>query len=261
MRWIFWPNWRVAGRTYDRLKSFRVSAAACPEHIAGSLHDLGIPVQKGYGMTETNGHQHGLPGDSRDRVTGTSGVCCAGYEIRISDPDDPNRELPLGTSGLVGGKGGSLMLGYFNDPDAMAQSMNDTGWFLTGDLGALDKDGYLTLTGRRKDLIVRGGHNINPNLIEGLALRLDAIDLAAAIPCQTTGWENAPASPSCSRLGRDVTISEILDHLAEEGLSRYDMPEYWLPVADIPLMPNGKLDKIEIQHRLASGDLVPEPVG
>ena len=60
--------------------------------------------------------------------------------------------------------------------------MNDTGWFLTGDLGALDKDGYLTLTGRRKELIVRGGHNINPNLIEGLALRLDAIDLAAAIP-------------------------------------------------------------------------------
>ena len=57
------------------------------------------------------------------------------------------------------------MLGYFDDPDAMAQSMNDTGWFLTGDLGALDKDGYLTLTGRRKDLIVRGGHNINPNLI------------------------------------------------------------------------------------------------
>ena len=153
------------------------------------------------------------------------------------------------------------MLGYFNDPDAMAQSMNDTGWFLTGDLGALDKDGYLTLTGRRKELIVRGGHNINPNLIEGLALRLDAIDLAAAIPVPDDRLGERACLAVMFKDGQSVTISEILDHLAEEGLSRYDMPEYWLPVADIPLMPNGKLDKIEIQHRLASGDLVPEPVG
>jgi len=246
--------------TYDRLKSFRVSAAACPEHVSGALYDLGIPVQKGYGMTETNGHQHGLPGDSRDRVTGTSGVCCAGYELRIFDPDDPDRELPVGTSGLVGGKGGSLMPGYFNDPDAMAQSMNDAGWFMTGDLGTLDKGGYLTLTGRRKELIVRGGHNINPNLIESLTLRHDAIDLAAAIPVPDDRLGERACLAVMFEEGQSVAIADILDHLAEEGLSRYDMPEYWLPVADIPLMPNGKLDKIEIQRRIGTGDLVPQPV-
>ncbi|MGB0630818.1 MAG: AMP-binding protein, partial [Alphaproteobacteria bacterium] len=245
---------------YDRLESFRVSAAACPEHISGALYDLGIPVQKGYGMTETNGHQHGLPGDSRDRVTRTSGVCCDGYELRIFDPDDPDRELPVGSAGLVGGRGGSLMLGYFNEPDATAASMNAGDWFLTGDLGTLDDDGYLTLTGRRKELIVRGGHNINPNLIESLALRHAAIDLAAAIPVPDDRLGERACLAVRFEHGRSATIAEILDHLAAEGLSRYDMPEFWLPATDIPLMPNGKLDKMEIQRRIGSGDLAPQPV-
>ena len=245
---------------YDRLDSFRVSAAACPEHISGALYDLGVPVQKGYGMTETNGHQHGLPGDSRDRVTATSGVCCDGYELRIFDPDDPDRELPAGAAGLVGGKGGSLMLGYFQDPQAMAESLNADGWFLTGDLGALDADGHLTLTGRRKELIVRGGHNINPNLIESLALRHQAVDLAAAIPVPDDRLGERACLALMFEEGESPAIAEILDHLAAEGLSRYDMPEFWLPVADIPLMPNGKLDKIEIQRRIGAGELAPVPV-
>ena len=58
--------------------------------------------------------------------------------------------------------------------------------------------------------------------------------------------------------GHSATIADILDHLADEGLSRYDMPEFWLPVSDIPLMPNGKLDKLEIQRRIRTGDLVPQ---
>ena len=246
--------------SYDQLDSFRVSAAACPEHISGALYDLGIPVQKGYGMTETNGHQHGLPGDSRHRVTNTSGVCCDGYELGIFDPDDPDRELPVGDPGLVAGKGGSLMLGYFQDPQATADSMNADGWFLTGDLGTLDADGYLTLTGRRKELIVRGGHNINPNLIESLALRHHAVDLAAAIPVPDDRLGERACLALMFEQGTSPAIAEILGHLAAEGLSRYDMPEFWLPVADIPLMPNGKLDKIEIQRRIGAGELEPLPV-
>jgi acyl-CoA synthetase len=246
--------------SYDRLESFRVSAAACPEHISGALYDLGIPVQKGYGMTETNGHQHGLPGDGRDRVTDTSGVCCAGYELGIFDPDDPNRQLAVGEPGLVGGRGGSLMLGYFNDAGATEEATNADGWFLTGDLGSLDDDGYLMLTGRRKELIVRGGHNINPNLIESLSLRHDAIDLVAAIPVSDDRLGERVCLAVMFQKGCMAKIDDLLDHLVAEGLSRYDMPEYWLPVVDIPLMPNGKLDKIEIQRRIGSGELMPQPV-
>ncbi|PPR09284.1 MAG: Short-chain-fatty-acid--CoA ligase [Alphaproteobacteria bacterium MarineAlpha11_Bin1] len=243
---------------YDRLESFRVSGAACPEHVSCALYDLGIPVQKGYGMTETNGHQHGRMGDSRDIVAATSGVCCDGYELGVFDPNDPDREVPIGTPGLIAGKGGSLMLGYFNDPDATALSMNAGGWFLTGDLGKLDEEGYLTLTGRRKELILRGGHNINPNLIESLALSHEAVYLAAAIPVPDSRLGERVCLAVMFEDGHSATIADILDHLADEGLSRYDMPEFWLPVSDIPLMPNGKLDKLEIQRRIRTGDLVPQ---
>ncbi|MEK9644739.1 MAG: class I adenylate-forming enzyme family protein [Alphaproteobacteria bacterium] len=246
--------------TYDRLASFRVSAAACPEHVAGGLYDMGIPVQKGYGMTETNGHQHGLPGDTRAQVTGTSGVCCPDYALAVFDPDDPERILQTGESGLVGGKGGSLMLGYFSDRAATEACLNADGWFLTGDLGRIDADGYLTLTGRRKELIVRGGHNINPNLLEDLALRHPAIDLAAAIPVPDERLGERACLAVMFEKSRSLSAEEVLRHLADEGLSRYDMPEFWLPYNDIPVMPNGKLDKQEIIRRVGDGTLKPEPV-
>jgi acyl-CoA synthetase (AMP-forming)/AMP-acid ligase II len=245
---------------YDALKSFRVSAAACPEHVAADLYDIGIPVQKGYGMTETNGHQLGLPGDSRDRVMHTSGVCCPGYELAVFDTNDPDRRLLPGETGLVAGRGASLMLGYFQDAAAGEACLNADKWFLTGDLGMLDDDGYLSLTGRKKELIVRGGHNINPNVIEDYALRHGAIDLAAAIPVPDDRLGERACLAVMFADGQSVTAADLLDHLLAEGLSRYDLPEFWLPQADIPLMPNGKMDKLEIVGRVRDGSLVPEPV-
>lgn len=245
---------------YGQLKSFRVSAAACPEHVAADLFDCGIPVQKGYGMTETNGHQYSLPGDSRDLIIGTSGVCCPGYDLCIFDANDPDRALPAGEAGLVAGKGASLMPGYFEDRAATLASMNNRGWFLTGDLGTLDENGYLRLTGRKKELIVRGGHNINPNLLEDLALRHDAIDLVAAIPVPDDRLGERACMAVMFEPGRSVTAAEMIAHLAAEGLSRYDMPEFWLPLADIPLMPNGKMEKLEIIRRVRDGAVTPEPI-
>jgi len=245
---------------FDRLTGFRVSAAACPEHVAAGLLDHGIQPQKGYGMTETNGHQYTMPGDSRDLIVGTSGVCCPGYELRIFDENDPDCELPVGETGQVGGRGASLMLGYFNDQAATENSLNADGWFMTGDLGSLDANGYLRLTGRKKELIVRGGHNINPNLLEDIALRHNAVDLAAAIPIADDRLGERACLAVMFETGRSLSSSEMLDHLAAEGLSRYDMPEFWLPLADIPLMPNGKMEKLEILRRVRDGSLTPEPV-
>ena len=152
------------------------------------------------------------------------------------------------------------MLGYFNDPEATKEAMNADGWFITGDLGALDEDGYLTLTGRRKELIVRGGHNINPNLIESLALRHAAIDLAAVIPVPDERLGERACLAVMFEKGQRAAISDILIHLSDEGLSRYDLPEFWLPEVNIPLMPNGKLDKIEIRRRIGTGELIPKAV-
>ena len=74
--------------------------------------------------------------------------------------------MPAGTVGQIGGRGASLMLGYFDDQTATETSFNASGWFMTGDLGTLDAEGYLRVTGRKKDVIIRGGHNIYPARIE-----------------------------------------------------------------------------------------------
>ena len=243
---------------YERLKCFRVSAAACPEHVAAALFDKGIPVQKGYGMTETNGHQHGLPGDEREQVLRSSGVCCPGYNLAVFDEGNVDKRLQPGELGVVGGKGASLMLGYFDDVAASEASLNSDGWFLTGDLGMIDAKGYLCLTGRKKELIVRGGHNINPNFIEDLALRHVAVRLAAAVPVADDRLGERVCLAVMFEEETTVEPHEMLSHLAAEGLSRYDMPEFWLSLTSIPLMPNGKMEKQEIIKRLTEGNLVPE---
>ena len=245
---------------YDQLISFRVSAAACPPHIAEKLYDLGIPVQKGYGMTETNGHQHGLPGDSRLIVSRTSGVCCPGHQLEIFDPDEPDQVLDSGKVGLVGCKGASLMRGYFLDADATEDSLNSSGWFLTGDLGRIDENGYLFLSGRTKDLIVRGGHNINPILLEQFASLHPAIDLVAAIPLADDRLGERACLVIRLTEGHSISGKEILKHLAEQGLSRFDMPEYWLRMDDLPLIPNGKMDKQQILQQVNKGLLSPESI-
>jgi len=243
---------------YECLKCFRVSAAACPEHVAAALFDKGIPVQKGYGMTETNGHQHGLPGDTREQILRTSGVCCPGYNLAVFDEGKVDQRLEPGELGVVGGRGASLMLGYFDDLAASEASLNSDGWFLTGDLGMIDENGYLCLTGRKKELIVRGGHNINPNFIEDLALRHAAVGLAAAVPVADDRLGERVCLAVMFEEGSTVEPHEMLSHLAAEGLSRYNMPEFWLPLVSIPLMPSGKMEKQEIIRRLTEGSLVPE---
>src|SRR5439155_24721025 len=102
--------------------------------------------------------------------------------IRIWRDDNPDLEAAAGEVGEIGGRGASLMLGYFDDQSATEAAFNTAGWFLTGDLGRLDADGYLRITGRKKDLIIRGGHNIHPAHIEALALRCDTVETAAAFP-------------------------------------------------------------------------------
>ena len=107
---------------------------------------------------------------------------------------------------------------------------------------------------------MRGGHNINPNLLEDLALRHPAVDLVAAIPVPDERLGERACLAVMFENGQSASAGEILSHLADEGLSRYDMPEFWLPLSDIPLMPNGKMEKREIIRRIDEGVLTPEPI-
>ena len=148
------------------------------------------------------------------------------------------------------------MLGYFADQTATESSFNRSGWFLSGDLGSLDEDGNLRIEGRLKDLVIRGGHNIYPSRIEALALAHDGIEKAAAFGVS----DERLGERVCLAIKGDIAAAEVLAHLASEGLSKFDMPEWFVTVDAFPLTASGKILKRELVAMVRRGDLRPEAV-
>ena len=250
------PGTEVPGN----IMGFRISGAQVPAEVVAELLDFGIMAQTGYGMTEAQSHNYTLPDDAPGRITGTAGRACPGYRLKIWSMDNRDVELDAGEVGQIGGKGASLMLGYYDDEAATAGALNADGWFMTGDIGSLDEDGYLHIKGRIKDVIIRGGHNIYPVRIEQLAERHPDVDKAAAIPFPD------------ERLGEKVCLvikpagsagpesRHILEHLEAEGLSKYDMPEYLVETDDMPMTPGGKVIKRDLLGLISAGRINPQPV-
>jgi acyl-CoA synthetase (AMP-forming)/AMP-acid ligase II len=242
------------------VKGFRISGASAPREVIAELIQTGVTPQSGYGMTEAGSHHYTRIDDDADRVVQTSGRSCDGYEVKIFSQDDINKEVSVGESGQIGGRGASLMLGYFDDQSANDDAFNAEGWFMTGDLGRLDLDGYLQITGRKKDLIIRGGHNIYPARIENLAMQHPAVARAAVLPVPDRRLGEKVCLAVMLRPGFSVAPDEVLAHLDRSGLSRYDMPEYYLTLDEIPLTASGKILKRDIAAQIVEGKVVPSPV-
>jgi len=247
-------------RRAGAVRGFRISGAAAPAPVVAELMRYGIVPQSGYGMTETCSHQYTLPDDPPERIVETCGCACPGYEIRIWRQDDPDTEAAPGEIGEIGGRGASLMLGYFDDQQATEAAFNAHGWFMTGDLGWIDEAGYLSVTGRKKDVIIRGGRNIHPAGIEALALQHDAIEKAAAFPVGDARLGERVCLAVVTRGGTPLGPEAILEHLDASGLSRYDMPEFVLQLSEMPFTASGKLLKRELVRKVAEGQLQPLPV-
>ncbi len=243
-----------------RLNGFRISGAAAPREVVAELLGHGIVPQSGYGMTETCSHQYTLPDDDPKLIIESCGKACPGYEIKIWRTDDPDVAAPVGEIGQIGGRGASLMLGYFDDQAATEAAFNAHGWFMTGDLGWVDQKGYLRITGRAKDVIVRGGHNIHPARIEELAMRHPAVERVAAVPIADARLGEKVCLAVMRRPGARVAPDEMLAHLDAQGLSPYDMPEYLLDIDHIPLTASGKVLKRDLVEQIAKGLASPVPV-
>ena len=118
------------------VRGFRISGAAAPREVIAELIWTGVVPQSGYGMTEAGSHHYTRMDDGAERVVLTSGRSCDGYEVKIFSQDDINVEMPTGEAGQIGGRGASLMLGYFDDQTANDDAFNADGWFMTGDIAA-----------------------------------------------------------------------------------------------------------------------------
>jgi len=246
--------------TLDRLTGFRISGAPVPESVCERLLRHGIVPQSGYGMTEACSHHYTLPDDEPQRVVETSGRACSSYEIKVFSRDNSDIEEKIGEVGQIGGRGASLMLGYFDDQAATEDSFNADGWFMTGDLGWVDEAGYLRVTGRKKDVIIRGGHNIFPARIEALAVRHPDIERVAALPVSDPRLGERVCLAAVARDGATLDPTAILLHLDAAGLSKYDMPEFFLQLDEIPLTASGKILKRALVEWVEQGRVVPQPV-
>ena len=242
------------------VRGFRISGAAAPRETVAELMRLGVTPQSGYGMTEAGSHHYTSLDDGADRILGSVGRACAGYEVKIWSAEDRDVELPVGEIGEIGGRGASLMLGYYDDQRANEDAFNASGWFMTGDLGRLDREGYLQVTGRKKDIIVRGGRNIYPAHLENLALQHEAIARAAALPVPDPRLGEKVCLAVTLKPGMEIDPADLLRRLAALGLSRYDMPEYWLKLEEIPLTASGKILKLALAAHIREGRLRPDPI-
>ena len=174
--------------------------------------------------------------------------------------DDPESEAAPGEIGQIGSRGASLMLGYFDDQAATEASFNGQGWFMTGDLGWIDDAGYLHITGRQKDVIIRGGRNIHPAGIETLAMRHDAVERATAFPVADARLGERVCLAVVARKNMRAEPEAILSHLDAAGLPRYDMPEFLLLLEELPVTASGKAKKRDLISWVAEGRVRPQAV-
>lgn len=240
--------------------AFQLGGSPVPPTTVQGLMDMGVKTQNAFGMTENCSFQYTRPEDSPETIANTCGRPCDGFEIKLWREDHRDEEASQGQIGELGGRGACLMLGYFNDQTNTEMSFNKHGWFMTGDLGRLDENGNLQIVGRKKDLIIRGGHNIYPARIEDYTMRHAAVAKAAAFPIPDERLGERVCLAVILRSKGALAATDMLKHLNDQGLSKYDMPEFYLELESFPLTPSGKVLKRRFVELVTQGELKPQPV-
>ena len=197
---------------------------------------FGVPFVEAYGMTEAAHQMASNPLPPRLRKAGSVGISTG---IRISIMDPKGNHLGTNQQGEVVIQGASVFRGYENNPEANARSITN-GWFRTGDNGLLDEHSYLHLTGRIKDIIIRGGENIAPHEVDEVLLKHPGVAAAVTFGCfhPTLGEEVAAAIVLHETT--DATEAEILKH-CREFLAEYKCPKKLYVVPSIPTTATGKI--------------------
>ena len=228
------------------LRFLRSSSAALAPAVMGELETVfACPVIEAYGMTEATHQMTSNPLPPQERKAGSVGLP-AGPEVTIMD--EAGSLLEQGATGEIVIRGGSVTAGYESNPEANTQAFYD-GWFRTGDQGHIDPDGYLFITGRLKEIINRGGENIQPREIDETLMDMAGVHqaVAFAVPHPTLGEDIAVAVV----LSEDSGLSEsAIRAFAFERLADFKVPSQVLVVDSIPKGATGKLQRIGLAELL-----------
>jgi acyl-CoA synthetase (AMP-forming)/AMP-acid ligase II len=220
------------------------SASLPPEHLQGFEKKFGLGVIETMGLTETAAPAFSNPLQSSKRKLGSVGKA-SGCEARVVDPN--MQPVPDGTTGEMVIRGGNVMLGYYKNPNATEQALTPDGWLRTGDLGHRDADGFFFVTGRIKELIIKGGENIAPREIDEVLLRHPGVLDAAAVGIPDPHYGQEILVCVIAREGHSVTDAILREHCIPL-LGRFKTPKYFCVVQDLPRGPSGKVQRLKLPN-------------
>ncbi len=232
------------------LRTGLMAGAPCPievmKKVIGRMHmrDVGIA----YGMTETSPVSFQTTvDDSLARRVSTIGRVQPHLEVKIVDPAT-GETAPMGEPGELYTRGYSTMLGYWDDPDKTAEALRD-GWMQTGDLAVLDEDGYGSIVGRLKDMIIRGGENIYPRELEDFLFQHPEISEAYVLGVPDHKYGEEVCAWVKRRDRSDLTEEQIIDY-CRDRIARHKIPRYLRFVDDFPMTVTGKVQKFAMRQTM-----------
>ena len=236
-----------------------MAGSVCPEPLMRRVvDDMNMTeITICYGLTEASPVM--TQSDIHDPLSlrcETVGCAMPGIEVRVGDPDTCE-ELPRGEVGEILCRGYNVMKGYYNMPDDTAKAISPEGWLHSGDLGVMDENGYLRVTGRIKDMIIRGGENIYPREVEEFLMGMPGIlDVqVVAVPSRKYGEE--VAAFIIPRPGVEILPEDVRD-FCRGKVSWYKIPKYIKTITGFPLTASGKIQKFKLREMAA--EFWPEPM-
>jgi acyl-CoA synthetase (AMP-forming)/AMP-acid ligase II len=225
-----------------------LGGSAVPAAVGERCAALGIEVARSFGATEHPSITGSTPDVPHDKRVCTDGRPLPGVEIRLVDDD--GHDVALGTPGEIWSRGPDCFVGY-TEPTLTAEAFSADGWFMTGDVGVLDADGYLAITDRKKDIIIRGGENISAQEVEELLARIPDVAEVAVVAAPDARLGEVGCAFFRMQAGAHApALDEVRARLDAAGLARQKWPEHVRSVDEFPRTASGKVQKFVLRQRL-----------
>ena len=226
-----------------------------PELNRAAQEVFGVPILIVYGQTETSpAITAAWPSDTGAELTQTIGQPCSHMEVSIRNPND-NSICAVEEQGEICMRGYNMMVGYNDNPQATAETIDADGWLHTGDLGSISARGYVKITGRVKEMIIRGGENLFPAEIEAALLEHPAIAECAVAGVPDEKWGEIVAAFLRLAEGAERPDDQELRSFIRERLSPQKTPAHWVWMEEFPLTGSGKIQKFQLAESFAKGEL------
>ena len=238
------PDPRASGLDLSAVKFCRSASAPLPPELHRAFEEkFGISIIETFGMTETNAPCFTNPYQRARRKIGSPGRAF-GNEGKVIDAAS-GKDLPAGQVGELMVRGDNVMKGYYKDPETTARTLRPDGWMHTGDLGYMDADGFVFITGRIKELIIKGGENIAPREIDEALLKHPAVLEAAAVGMPDPQYGQEIMACVVLKPGARCSLAELYE-FSQRELGRYKTPKLIKLVDALPKGPSGKVQRLKL---------------